>query len=87
MYLFAMQEQRTNWWTQQGKKRVGKTEKLAFEFETYTHANREPVGSCCITQVAQLEALCQLWESGNRAWGAGSGRVTPERGGYMYTYD
>ena len=65
--------------TQQGKERVGQIERLALKHVYYRTCNRQQVGSCCITQGAQLSAL---WQPRGVGWG-GAGREVQE-GGDMY---
>ena len=52
-----MQMWRMGLWTQAGKQRVGKTETAAMTHMHYHVQTRELVGSCRVTQGAQLSAL------------------------------
>ena len=52
-----MQMWRADLWTQQGKERAGRIEKVALPYIHYHVEDSQLVGSCCVTQGAQPGAL------------------------------
>ena len=75
------QTSRTDLWTQQGKERVGQTERAALTYIHYYVENRQQVGSRCITQGAQSG---DLWQPRGVGWGGGQEGGSRRRG-HMYT--
>ena len=82
--LFAGQEQRSrlrDLWTQQGKKRMRQTGRVALMHIRCHGLNRQLMGSCCADKELS-SGLCDHPEG----WGEGEvgGRLKGE--GHMYTY-
>ena len=59
-----MQTNRTDFWTQWGKKRVGWFERIALKHTHYHRWNREPVGVWCVTRGTRSRRSVTSWRGG-----------------------
>ena len=73
------QTQRTDWWTQRGKERVGRIERTAWKHTHDRMQNRQQVEICCMMQGAQTRCSVTTWLGGG-------GREDKREGIYVYLW-